>query len=84
MTIFNYAFWKDVLDRAIGASATSALSVLTMGAFSLIGDVPWYAVVSAAATGALYDVLRSLAASRVNEKGTAGFVDPPTTGRHGK
>ena len=72
--IFTLTFWADALERALSTGANNAVTAITMGSFSLLSDVPWYAVVSAFAIGAVIDLLRSLAAARRGNPGTAGFT----------
>lgn len=73
-SIFTVTFWADAIERAVGASADNMLTVLTAGAFSIIGDVPWYAVLSAGLLGAGFNLLRSLAAAGKGNVGTASFI----------
>lgn len=76
-TLFTRTFWIDAIDRALSAGATTSLGVMTAGAFKLISDVPWYAVLSAGAIGALADLLRSLSSLKVGPgqgNGTASYL----------
>lgn len=73
--ILSLTWLSDAFERAISTGANNVVTMtLTMGGFSLLSDVPWYAVLSAFAIGAGLDFLRSLAAARQGNPGTAGFT----------
>lgn len=71
--IWGLTFWADAIERAVSTAATSAVSVLAIGGTDLI-SAPWYATASAAGIGGLLDLLRSIAAARGGNPGTAGFT----------
>ena len=72
-TIFTLTFIADAAERAVSNAAGTASALLAAGAFQLLGDVPWYSVASVAALAGLIDILRSLAAVRAGNPGTASF-----------
>lgn len=72
--LLSASWWSDALERAVSSGANSAVTILTMGGVSLLTDVPWYSVLSAAGIAALLDLLRSLAAAPRGNTGTAGFT----------
>ena len=70
---FTLTFLEHAGEDAVGAAAAAAaLTVFTSGAFHLVGDVPWYAVLSAAALGGVGSLLKSLVSMSV-QNGTASI-----------
>jgi hypothetical protein len=69
---FTLTFLEHASEDAVGAAAAAALTVFTSGAFHLVGDVPWYAVLSAAAIGGVGSLLKSLVSMSV-QNGTASI-----------
>jgi hypothetical protein len=67
---------ENAAENATGAAAIGAATVLGSGAVHLLRDVPWYAVASAAALGALASALKSLSSLYVGpgkDNGTASL-----------
>lgn len=71
--MWELAFWRDALERAI---RTAAQAVLALWGTSVTGilDVDWQQAVSVAALAALMSVLMSIAATGVGNRNTPAFV----------
>lgn len=70
--LYTISFWADAIERAISTAAVAALSILGISAFDWL-SAPWYATAGAAGMGFVLDLLRSIAAARSGNPGTAGF-----------
>ena len=64
---------EHVLENAIGAAATAALTVWGATKAQNITDVPWQLLAGAAALGAFASILKALATLRVGNNGTASL-----------
>ncbi|OBK59266.1 hypothetical protein A5656_14765 [Mycobacterium gordonae] len=72
-SLFTRVFWQDAATRAVSAGSATAITAWTFGATGVVPSVPGYAVAAAFGSGALLDLLRSLASLRV-PNGTASFL----------
>lgn len=67
-------YWLTLGERATRAGAAGALAVLGTGHWVTATDVPWYAVLSGAAIGALTSALGSLASEAAPNTLPASFI----------
>jgi hypothetical protein len=67
-------FWQRTFSQAIHSAAAGALTPLATQELRMLNSVPWYAVASAAALGALLSLLLSLASVKVPGTVPASFV----------
>lgn len=67
-------FWQRTLTQAAHAAAGAALPLLVGGGFKLLTDVPWYAVLSAAALCAIVSVLASIVSVKAPGTEPASFI----------
>ena len=65
---------EHVTENAVRAAASAGVGALSSAGLHLIGDVPWYGVVSTAVLAAIMSILTSLAAGWTTGGGTASFV----------
>jgi hypothetical protein len=77
--LFTLEFWKDTTERAVATAAQSAIAVWGVSSTGLL-DTDLGGVLLTAAGGAVLSVLKSLAASRLNDPNSASLVDLP--GKH--
>lgn len=71
----GWVWLENAGEKAVGAAALSAGALLS--GKLLLADVPWYAVASAAALGALASLLNSLGTTLVGpgkQNGTASYL----------
>lgn len=71
--MFTLVFWKDTIERATRAAATSFIAVL--GANAVMWDLDWQALLGIPATAAVLEIAVSLSSAGLNQKGTAGIVN---------
>ena len=68
----NLVFFEHTVENAVGSAADAALAALGGGVVGVLGNVPWYGVLSVAGGAALVSVLRSLSSLKVQpDNGTA-------------
>ena len=86
--MFKLCFWKDALERAISAGATSFASLMTMNVpFQALN---WKEIASIAGVTAVYSIVTSVSALSFGKENTASFFGSLTApvenpyGRHSK
>jgi hypothetical protein len=71
--VFTKKFLKDAAERAVATFAQTAIAVLTVSVG--LHDVDWLNVGSVAGLAALLSVLKSVAATKVNDADSASLVN---------
>lgn len=74
--LFTVTWWETAAAQVIHAAAGGALSVLGAHGLGLIGDVPWYGVLSAAGLSGLVALLLALAGKVNPDSGPATLFVP--------
>ena len=74
--MFNWAWAKSTIERAIRTAAQVLLGFLVVGETGLL-DVDWQQALSVTAVAAIASVLMSVVATGVGDKGTASFTAAP-------
>lgn len=72
--LFSSNFWQRAFSQAVHSAAAGALTPLATQELRMLNSVPWYAVASAAALGALMSLLLSLVSVKVPGTVPASFV----------
>lgn len=73
--LLTRVFWQHAGETTVGYSASTVGGVLLLHVGDLITNVPWYAVLSAAAIGGLIGLSKSLTSLIVQpDNGTASFL----------
>lgn len=78
--LLTRAFWKDAAERALSTFAEALVPLLAADGANLL-HLDWPTTLGLAGTAAALSVLKSLAAAKVGEEGTASLV---STGRHAR
>ena len=78
--MWGRAFWKDAGERALSTFAEVLGALLAVDGVNLLA-LDWPTTLGVAGTAAVLSVLKSIAAAKVGEQGTASLV---STGRHAK
>lgn len=71
--MFTGRFWRDATERAVRAAAASFGAVLGADSAGLLG-VDWPGALSVAGGAGLLSLVLSIAAGKVTDPETAGFV----------
>ncbi|CNH04049.1 Uncharacterised protein [Mycobacterium tuberculosis] len=72
--LFTADFWQRTITQAVHGAAGGAIGAQGAGEFKLLNSVPWYAVLSAAAIGALLSLLTSVGSVKVPGTVTASLL----------
>lgn len=85
--MWSKAFWKDALERAGSTAAEFAIALVGVDNLALLGadgfdlmDVDVADVIGVSLAGFGLSILKSVAASRVNDPKSASLIDLP--GKH--
>lgn len=84
--MFTVCFWKDAWERAIGAAASTAVSLTTLN--TAFQALDWKQISSIAATSGVVSILTSISALGFGKENSASFLGKVTGeqqyGRHSK
>lgn len=72
--LYSVAFWKDAGERTVFTALGAAVAVLGGDAAFDAVNADWKAVGVIAANAAIFTFVKTLLASNVGAKGTAGFT----------
>lgn len=70
--MFKWCFWKDALERAISASATSFASLMTMNV--PFQSLNWQEIASIAAVTGVYQIVTAIGALGFGKEDSASFL----------
>ena len=74
------AFWVDLAERSLSTFAAALIPILAADGVNLL-SLDWRSALGLAGTAAVLSACKSIAATRVGDRGTASLV---STGRHVK
>jgi len=72
--LFTLEFWQATITQAVHGTAAAGLGPLIAHQANLIGNVPWYGVLSSMAVGALISFLGSLTTLRIPGRVPGSFL----------
>lgn len=82
--MFKLCFWKDALERAISAAASTGVSLTTLN--TAFQALDWKQIASISATSGVVSILTSLSALGFGKENSASFLNigtgEKTYGRH--
>jgi len=76
--LFTLEFWQATITQAVHGMAAGGIGPLVAHQANLIGDVPWYGIMSSMAAGALISFLGSLTTLRIPGRVPGSFLKETT------
>lgn len=70
--MFKWCFWKDAIERAISAAASTGVSLTTLN--TAFQALDWKQIASVAATSGVVSILTSLSALGFGTENSASFL----------